>query len=425
MFNILIIGSGGREHAIAKSISKSQLPHQIFALPGNPGIATFAKLLTSSIQDFTAIIDHIHNHKIHIVICGPEAPLAEGLMDFILAKMGEDAPILIGPKQFAAQLESSKNFAKEFMQRHQIPTAAYQKFTIENLLEGIQFIEQLNIPIVLKADGLAAGKGVLICQEKAEAKKELEKMLQGKFGSASKLVVIEEFLKGIEFSVFVLTDGEDYVLLPEAKDYKRIGEGDTGLNTGGMGAISPVSFFNDELKEKVISKIIEPTIQGLKKEKIDYCGFLFLGLIVVEGEPFVIEYNVRMGDPESESVFSRIDSDLLELFLRCRTHQLATAEIKINPDYCTTVILASGGYPEDFEKSKKIIIPSIEDSNITVFHCGTREENNTLLSNGGRVLAISSMGQNKEIALERCRHLANEIQYEGKYFRRDIGFDVN
>ena len=250
-------------------------------------------------------------------------------------------------------------------------------------------------------------------------------MLQGKFGSASKLVVIEEFLKGIEFSVFVLTDGEDYVLLPEAKDYKRIGEGDTGLNTGGMGAISPVSFFNDELKEKVISKIIEPTIQGLKKEKIDYCGFLFFGLIVVDGEPFVIEYNVRMGDPESESVFSRIDSDLLDLFLRCRSNQLESAEMKINPNYCTTIILASGGYPEDFEKSKKLLIPSIDDPNVTVFHCGTKVENNTLVSNGGRVLAISAMGQSKEIALQRCRHLATEIQYEGKYYRRDIGFDVN
>jgi phosphoribosylamine--glycine ligase len=422
--NTLIIGSGGREHAICRSIVKSPLSKNVFVLPGNPGTDKIANNINISIDRFEDILKTIQEKEIDILVCGPEAPLADGLMDFLSERCPQDSIILIGPNQIAAQLESSKAFAKLFMQRHQIPTAAYGIFKSENIYEAFDFIDQLNIPIVLKADGLAAGKGVLICKDKAEARVELREMISGKFGEASRTVVIEEFLDGIEFSLFVLTDGSDFVLLPEAKDYKRIGEGDTGLNTGGMGSVSPVSFFDETLKEKVLETIVKPTILGLQKENIPYCGFIFFGLIVVKGEPFVIEYNVRMGDPETESVFPRIKSDVVDLFHRCGTNRLADYDMQIDPNYCTTIILASGGYPEAFEKGKSIVIPEDFNADLMIFHSGTRLSGESLQTNGGRVLALSSMGENKNAAIEKCKEMAEKIQYEGKYYRKDIGFGL-
>lgn len=423
MLNVLIIGSGGREHAMAQGICQSKHIQNLYIMPGNPGTATVGTNLNCNISDFGSIKQIIIDNKIDIIVSGPEAPLADGLMDYIDQEPWEKKPQMVGPKKYAAQLESSKEFAKEFMMRHNIPTAKYRSFSKSNIQDAYAYIDSLNEPIVLKADGLAGGKGVIISSIREDAKKELAEMLDGKFGNASRTVIIEEFLQGIEFSIFVVTDGKDFALLPEAKDYKKIGEGDTGLNTGGMGAISPVPFFDKALKEKVLKKIVEPTINGLNVDQIEYKGFLFFGLISVQGEPYVIEYNVRMGDPESESVFPRIDSDLLDLFLAIENGNLKTHRIKVNKHYCTTVVVASGGYPQDIVLGKKIILPEIPYDGM-IFHSGTKIENDELITNGGRVLAVTAFGKTKKEAITKSNVLAQAIQFEGKYYRTDIGFDL-
>ncbi len=420
---ILLLGSGGREHAFAYKLVQSPLCSRLFIAPGNPGMSALGTCVPISATDFPAIKEFVLTNHIEFVIVGPEAPLVEGIYDYFKNDTLLRSIPVLGPSKMGALLEGSKAYSKAFMQHHQIPTAKYKEFTTENFEEGIHYIQQQQTPIVLKADGLAAGKGVLICTSHQEAQQEFEAMLGGKFGDAGNKVVIEEFMDGIEFSVFVLTNGKEYKILPSAKDYKRIGEGDTGLNTGGMGAVSPVPFVTDEMMQYVETEIIQPTIQGLATENIDYFGFIYVGLMWLKtGEIKVVEYNCRMGDPETEAVFPRIKSDLVELFQSTVNHQLSTADIEIDSRSAVTIILASGGYPEDFEKGKEISGIE-EDENAIVFHCGTKLDNGKLLTNGGRVLAITALATDLQEALTSANGIAEKIQFDGKYFRSDIGYE--
>lgn len=420
---ILIIGSGGREHALADKISSSNLCRELFIAPGNAGTSQLGTNVKLDIEDFPAIKEFVVAKNINLVVVGPEAPLVKGIVDFFAAdEVLKEIPI-IGPSAQGAMLEGSKDFAKEFMQRHQIPTARYRTFMQHELEDAIKYLNTQTTPIVLKADGLAAGKGVIICNTVEEAKDELKQMLEGKFGEAGSKVVIEEFLEGIEFSVFVLTDGEDYVLLPEAKDYKRIGEGDSGLNTGGMGAVSPVQFVDEVLWEKVKQQIIQPTIEGIKKENIPYKGFIFFGLIKVKGDPYVIEYNCRLGDPETEVILPRIQSDFVELLLAAWNGNLKNTTITIDPRTAVTIMLVSGGYPGEFEKGKKISgLDRVDGSRI--YHAGTNVFAESVITSGGRVMAVTSLSSTMQRALDKSLVNAHHIMFEGKYFRSDIGFDL-
>jgi len=422
--NVLILGSGGREHAFAWKIAKSSSCNQLFIAPGNSGTAQVGTNVNIEINDFDSIKEFVLTENIELVLVGPEDPLVNGIYNFFKEDEKLKEISLIGPSKKGALLEGSKRFAKEFMFRHNIPTAKYQAFNIDNLVEGYKFLESLEAPFVLKADGLAAGKGVLILNNLQQAKDELKAMVEGaKFGSASSTVVIEEFLEGIELSVFVLTDGDSYKILPSAKDYKRIGEGDTGLNTGGMGAISPVPFADRFYIEKVEREIIKPTIEGLKKDNIEYKGFLFIGLINVKGEPKVIEYNVRMGDPETEVVIPRIKSDLLNLLRGIKDGTFSEKDLEITDEVATTVMLVSGGYPQAYEKGKEITgIEKVSDS--IVFHAGTKQDGETIKTNGGRVIAVTSFGENMNDALKKSYDNAEKITFQGKYFRKDIGFEL-
>jgi len=422
--NVLILGSGGREHAFAWKVSQSSLCKKLLVAPGNAGTNELGTNVEIGVNDFESIKKLALDEDIDMLIVGPEDPLVNGIFDFFNGDESLKQITVIGPSKQGAKLEGSKEFAKEFMQRHDIPTAKYQAFTKDNLEEGYAFLESLNTPYVLKADGLAAGKGVLILEDLKEAKKQLKAMVaDAKFGKASSTVVVEEFLSGIELSVFVLTDGTSYKILPSAKDYKRIGEGDTGLNTGGMGAISPVPFADRFFIEKVETEIIKPTIHGLKEEGIVYHGFIFIGLIVSGNDVKVIEYNVRMGDPETEVVIPRIKSDLLHLFQGIGDGTFSEKDLHIDEDTAATVMLVSGGYPEKYEKGKVIAgLDDVEGS--IVFHAGTKQEEDAVLTNGGRVLAVTSFGKNIEDALNKSFVNAEKINFEGKYYRKDIGFDL-
>ena len=422
--NILILGSGGLEHAIAWKLKQSPKTSNLYTAPGNAGTIDVGTNLNIGVSDFNAIADCVKKHHIRMIVVGPEAPLVEGIVDFFRSKNEFSELKIIGPAKYGAQLEGSKEFAKDFMIRNQVPTARFKSFTASTLTEGYSFLESLNSPYVLKADGLAGGKGVLILNDLDEAKSELKSMLvDAKFGAASSNVVIEEYLDGIEMSVFVLTDGVNYQILPEAKDYKRIGEGDTGLNTGGMGAVSPVPFMNDELRERIKNKVVEPSVNGLKKEKIDYKGFLFIGLMIVDNQPFVIEYNVRMGDPETEVVMPRIKSDLVDHLNACADGKLNESPIEFEENAATTVMLVAEGYPEAYEKGKEMTgFDHLGDC--LAFHAGTKETSGKILTNGGRILAISALGENFKDALAKSYRNADRILYQGKYYRKDIGFDL-
>jgi phosphoribosylamine--glycine ligase len=422
--NVLIIGSGGREHAFAWKIAQSKQLQNLYIAPGNAGTAQCGTNVNISVTDFEAIKNLVWEKDINLVLVGPEDPLVLGIHDFFLQDdVLKDIPV-IGPKRDGAQLEGSKDFSKQFMLKHGVPTAKYKSFTKDNIAEASDFIDSLEAPYVLKADGLAAGKGVLILEDKAEAKRELNNMiLNAKFGSAGNTVVIEEFLKGIELSVFVLTDGKSYKILPAAKDYKRIGVGDKGLNTGGMGAVSPVPFADEAFIKKVEEKIVIPTINGLVKDGIDYRGFIFIGLMNCDGEPSVIEYNCRMGDPETEVVIPRIESDLLDLLEGVATQTLHQKQFSVTSDIATTVVLVSGGYPEEYEKNK--VVTGIENNTTShVFHSGTTLKNNDVVTNGGRVFAITSFGKTIEEAIAKSMKSAETVTYEGKYYRSDIGKDL-
>jgi len=421
---ILLLGSGGREHAIAWKLAQSSKLTKLFIAPGNAGTAKEGTNVDLKISDHKAIKEFVLKENIDMLIVGPEAPLVAGIHDFFLKDEDLKNIGVVGPQSKAAMLEGSKDFAKEFMKRNNIPTALYKTINIDNLTDGFKYLESLKPPYVLKADGLAAGKGVLICQSLDEAKSELNAMIaDAKFGDASSKVVIEEFLSGIELSVFVLTDGDSYKILPVAKDYKRIGEGDTGLNTGGMGSISHVPFADDEFMKKIEDRIIKPTIDGLKSENIPYKGFIFFGLINVNNNPFVIEYNVRMGDPEAESVIPRIKSDLLELFSGVANNNLHEKEIKIDEKYTAAIMLVSGGYPGSYETGKEILgLDKTEDC--VIFHAGTKSESDKVLTSGGRVLAVTSYGKSMGEALEKSYNNAELISFEGSYYRSDLGFDL-
>jgi phosphoribosylamine--glycine ligase len=422
--NVLILGSGGREHAFALKLSQSNKIKQLFVAPGNAGTHKIATNISINPTDFQAVKNTVVKNNIQMVVVGPEAPLVEGIHDFFLADADLKKIPVIGPKKDGALLEGSKDFSKQFMQKHGVPTAKYQSFTKENLEEGFAFLETLEPPFVLKADGLAAGKGVLILNSLEEAKKELEEMVANqKFGEASSTVVIEEFLKGIELSVFVLTDGKNYKILPSAKDYKRIGEGDTGLNTGGMGAISPVPFADEAFLNKVEELVVKPTIKGLQKDGIDYRGFIFIGLMNDRGNPSVVEYNVRMGDPETEVVLPRIASDLFDLFEGVANQTLDKKSFSVIEKTAATVMLVSGGYPESYEKNKEITGFDAAEESI-VFHAGTTFKENKVVSNGGRVMAVTSFGDTIEEALEKSYKSIDAIHFDKMNYRKDIGFDL-
>ncbi|MBL4655381.1 MAG: phosphoribosylamine--glycine ligase [Bacteroidia bacterium] len=419
---ILLLGSGGREHAFAWKIAQSPICSELFIAPGNAGTSNCGINIDLDIADFEGIKNFVIKKDVDMVVVGPEVPLVEGIYDYFSSEEELKQVSIIGPSKKGAQLEGSKEYAKEFMIRHDIPTAAYRSFSQGTLEEGKLFINSLTEPIVLKADGLAAGKGVLICSSKEEAKKELQEMLGGKFGEASNKVVIEEFLDGIELSVFVITDGTSYKVLPTSKDYKRIGEGDSGLNTGGMGAVSPVPFADDDFMNKVEKRIIRPTIEGFEKDEIVYKGFVYFGLMNVNGDSFVIEYNVRLGDPETQVVLPRLKSDLVELFNAISNGTLKDSVIEIDERAAATIVLASGGYPGSYEKGKTITNVAIENG--IVFHAGTKIDGDNLVTAGGRVLAVTSFGDSIEDALEISNKNADAIQFDGKYYRKDIGFDL-
>lgn len=423
MLNILLIGSGGREHALAWKMKQSPSLKQLFIAPGNAGTAEFGENIPVGVSDFEGLKRIVLEKKIDLVVVGPEVPLVEGLHDFFEADPALRQVKVVGPKKAGAQLEGSKDFAKAFMQRHQIPTARYFTVTTETLNEGLEFLAAMKSPYVLKADGLAAGKGVLIIHDLASAQASLGEMLAGQFGSASRKVVIEEFLSGIELSVFVITDGKDYCILPEAKDYKRIGEGDTGLNTGGMGAVSPVPFANKDFMQEVEERIIKPTINGLQQDRIPYNGFIFFGLINCGGHPYVIEYNVRMGDPETEAVMLRVKSDLVNLLQAAADGTMASQSVELDERTAATVMLVSGGYPGSYKKG--IPMSGFENNrNSILFHAGTRQSDAGVLTDGGRVIAISSYGATIKEALAVSYANAGRIHFEGKYYRKDIGFDL-
>ncbi|MEQ9466177.1 MAG: phosphoribosylamine--glycine ligase [Ekhidna sp.] len=421
--NILILGSGGREHALAWKIKQSPKSGKIFIAPGNGGTHKVATNLDLDIKNFDKVGEAIKAHEIDMLVVGPEDPLVEGIVDHFRADKDFKKLKIIGPTAKGAMLEGSKEYAKEFMKRHNIPTADARTVTKENLEETLKYMERLDPPYVLKADGLAGGKGVIITEELEEARKSLRNLIEDrKFGQASEKVLLEQFLKGIEVSFFVITDGKDYRILPEAKDYKRIGERDTGLNTGGMGAVSPVVFADRAFKEKVNERIIRPTVQGLKKEKIDYCGFIFFGLINVGGDPYVIEYNVRMGDPETEVVLPRIKTDFLELLLAAADNNLVDTEIEYERFTASTVMYVSRGYPEFYEKGHEISVGDLKT--VLPFHAGTKLQDGKLVTNGGRVIALTGLGKNLGEALSKAYAGGREINWEGKKFREDIGFDL-
>ena len=423
LMNILILGSGGREHAMAWKIKQSKKINKLYIAPGNAGTDMVGENVSMSVTDFPAIKQFVLDNQVNMVVVGPEDPLVKGIYDFFSQDKELKGVSVIGPSQEGAKLEGSKKFAKEFMMRHSIPTAKYKSITKENLEEGFAFLETLSPPYVLKADGLAAGKGVIILNERIDAINVLNRMLSGMFGAASQTVVIEEFLSGIECSVFVLSDGKSYKILPIAKDYKRIGVGDTGLNTGGMGAVSPVPFADELFMSKVKERIIEPTINGLAKENIVYKGFIFIGLISVGKEPFVIEYNVRMGDPESDVVLPLIKSDFVELLEGVANSNLNEKEIEIDQRCAATVMLVSGGYPDAYEKNKRIDgLDKVKDT--LVFHSGTITKEGSIYSAGGRVLALTSLGETNHEALKKSFDIAESITFDKKYYRKDIGFDI-
>lgn len=422
--NILIIGSGGRESAFAYKISQSPKLSKLYIAPGNAGTEKYGENVALKVTDFQGIADFALKNQIEMIVVGPEEPLVKGIHDFFLANDELKHIAIVGPQQEGAQLEGSKDFSKVFMIRHDIPTAAFKSFNKENLEEGLAYLDTQKLPIVLKADGLAQGKGVLILDSYDEAKAELKAMINdSKFGAASDVVVVEEFLKGIELSVFVLTDGNDYKVLPSAKDYKRIGEGDTGLNTGGMGSVSPVPFADQDFLDKVEARIIKPTVDGLKKDNIPYKGFIFIGLMNVGGDPYVIEYNVRMGDPETESVLVRIESDLVDLLEGVAKEDLANRSYTVTDKTAATVVIVSGGYPGNYETGKVISnMENVKES--IVFHAGTKQDGANVLTAGGRVLAVTALEDDLFSALQQATADAGRIFFEGKYFRTDIGFDL-
>ncbi|MCD6366522.1 MAG: phosphoribosylamine--glycine ligase [Bacteroidales bacterium] len=420
---ILLLGSGGREHTMAWKIAQSPLLNKLYIASGNAGTAAVGENINLSINDFPAVKQFVLDKEINMVVVGPEAPLVDGITDFFAQDAQLSVIPVIGPDKTGAQLEGSKAWSKKFMQKNNIPTARFLEVSHGNISEGFDFLEVLKPPFVLKADGLAAGKGVLILSSLSEAKDELQKMLDGKFGAASSKVVIEEYLQGIELSVFFVTDGTHYQLLPEAKDYKRIGEGDTGLNTGGMGAVSPVPFADAGFMAKVEKQVIQPTIAGLKAEKINYRGFVFLGLMNDNGNPFVIEYNVRLGDPETEVILPRLRTDLVEIFKAVAENKLDTITMSFLPQTAATVMLVSKGYPDKYEKGKSITgLESVNDS--LVFHAGTKQDNHTVLTNGGRVIAVTSLGRTMDDALSKSYAAIEKINFDGKTFRKDIGQDL-
>ncbi len=422
--NVLVLGSGGREHALAWRISKSSKLDKLYCLPGNPGTASIATNIEGSTSDFQLINNEIEKNSIGLVVIGPENPLVEGIVNFLHEKHPD--LLIIGPDKNGAQLEGSKDFAKQFMNKYGIPTAAYRSFTKETETDAFQFLDSLKAPYVLKADGLAAGKGVIITENLDAAKNELHNMFEGKFGAAGGCVVIEEYLSGIELSVFVLTDGKDYLILPEAKDYKRIGEHDTGLNTGGMGSVSPVPFADEQFMHKVEERIIKPTIKGISQEKMDYKGFIFIGLMNCNGDPYVIEYNVRMGDPETESVMMRIESDFLCHLVAAASDTISQERIKVTKDTAVTVMAVSEGYPESYQKGFPITFSENKlcDSQM-IFHAGTKAKNDQIITNGGRVLTASVCGESITSAKQMAYKLLSTISFEGMYYRRDITDDVN
>lgn len=422
--NILLLGSGGREHALAWRIAQSPNCTQLFIAPGNPGMVSLGTCLPElSPKDFPAIVEFIRKERIELLVVGPEEPLVLGLVDYVLEQEDLAELPIVGPDAAGARLEGSKDYSKAFMQRHGIPTAAYRSFRADEIEAARAFLRELNAPYVLKADGLAAGKGVIIAQTLEEAEQELGEMLSGRFGKASSCVVIEEYLHGIECSIFIATDGQDWRILPVAKDYKRIGEGETGLNTGGMGSVSPVLFADEAFMARVEEEVVRPTIAGLMVEGIDYRGFIFAGLMNVDGAPYVIEYNCRMGDPETQSVMLRIQSDFVELLLRIGNGALGDYELKIDPRTVTTVVLASEGYPRSYTTGQAITLPDLPEGAM-IFHAGTKSEGGMLLTNGGRVLTATCYGDTLEEAMERSNHLAKSIRFQGKNFRRDIGRDL-
>ncbi len=422
--NVLILGSGGREHAFAWKISQSPVLNQLFIAPGNPGTASLGTNLPISVNDFEAIAQAIRQHEIGLVVVGPEEPLVRGIRNFLESQEDLRHVGIVGPGADGAQLEGSKDFSKNFMHKYGVPTAASETFTRDTLEAGLAYLEKQSLPIVLKADGLAAGKGVIIAQSLAEAKGSLKEMLlESKFGAASDKVVIEQFLRGIELSVFVLTDGEDFVVLPEAKDYKRIGDNDEGLNTGGMGAVSPVPFATESFMNLVEKKVIKPTLEGLKAEGIRYQGFIFIGLMNHEGEPYVIEYNARMGDPETEVVMPRIESDFLSLLIAVAQVQLKGQTLQISDQFAVTTMVVAGGYPEEYRKGDVITnLAQVEDA--LIFHAGTKEEDGQLKTQGGRVMAFTGTSNTLENAIQKSQKAALTVKFEGKNFRRDIGLDV-